>query len=1120
MANFNISGGRIDVTGLGLGDYQPVILFPSGQFSPDEPGSDLEAILIQLNASFGFNTTPHNFSSTWVPIRENPLNFHGASGQAPEVGKIIGFTVGDFLASGEVIHSDYSVDANGGTIVSVSMRDTRRCLDKITIVTEDLGNNPGSGMISVARAVRIVDGFEDIYGNISEEKFKEYRKVLEQGCTYPQILNAIQLAIDSGEVDFNITSIPTQEELEANLGGTASAIRFNFQSTPLTEVLTNILQATSYDWYWSMSENKVKLINRKYGFDLQENNLLDQIAQLGAASGLEQTVRLSFGDDFVTQPRKVTLLGAHQEGWVNSEILSTLDGLDTQASGITFYPAWGNISVQFTDAYGILRSYKPLDLELQAAIKGIEYWTYFKKYQSIPTIPSDDNPEVSGFGLPSDAGSIAAQHPDFQSRLDPAQPIASIGGNEQNSIRLINNRRDIDQNWVINFYNRVENHANTYFGKAYLASGILANAVSGAYRLADSAWGNIENQIEGQSISVSGSSGLFVNDYQINSDLGVFSPFKGTDDKIIAHCILPNTTKYGPDGEDSPAGFGQWTEDYFFPIDPITGEVQNQGSVTSVSGKRPRTGEHYIPVSLSEVGGLSIDPRAPLAAFEEYPEGTVLCQLPIIAGDLENNDILGNLATVAENSLESNSLTLEDITNPGLLIKPYDSLTKVAVPVQATYRYGMSYPQQWASGSLVTECDNEVLVIDDQFAPWNFPPQGTQTSIQIMEDRALRRLQGLIAPAATSKYAEVELVGLPKISFDAFSNSEPDISGRIGIRNHGITSINFSLGSNGITSNYKIASFFASFGEDAPLGEKQRAILNGIINPIDFDRPNPLAGGGRNPGRPSPPITFGNAARRGEVSRKVIIEEVNNVLSFSSTPLQGTQERYRGRNSQGYDSPPVRAGSSDDDLKGTGGAICVDGFLNVDDEAIYHVNEVYLPVGGLQVQRYFTGGRSFSNGTVVFVSGVGSSAGLYDVAIEGTNPLRKLVDVPILNGTISIGSLTTLVSRADSSTPRVLSRPGASLTKDGVYINPGGGGTPSVPVGVISVSSPGTTSATVDVQTLQADGTVDPSGTTSTNITPVPFRQFVTSGDIGLLVTDDVGNNFFVGNRQNFIRFS
>ena len=1120
MANFNITGQQINVEGLGLGDCQPIITFPSGQIPAGAPGRDLEAALIQINATFGFNTTPHTFNTTWVPTRDDPKAFHGASGQAPAPGSIIGFTVGEFLASGEITHSEYSANSQG-SIIQVNIRDNRRCLDAIKLITEDLGNNPGSGSVSVARGVRITKGFTDIDGNVSEPLFREYRKVLEQGCTYPQILDAIQLAIDEGEVLFDLDKIPSKTDLEANLGGDASAIRFNFDGTPLTEALTRILEATAYDWYWSMSEQKVRLVNRKVAFDLREDELLSIVADLGSASGLEQTVSLQYGDDLVTQPRRVRLLGAHQEGWLNSPLLGGIDGVPAPESGVVFQPAWPNFSVQFTDAVGILRGYKPSDLELQAALKGIEHWTYFKKYQTNAANISLTSP---GFGQPIDAGSIAAQHPDFESRYDPAQPIAALGGNESGQIRLINNRRDANQNWVLNFYNRVRDHAARFFGRAYIASGILANAASGAFKLANAAWGNIENQVEGQSILVEGSSGLFVNNYEINRDLSPLSPFKGTDDKISAYCVLPSGTVYGPEGEDAPAGFGQWTEDY------------NIGNTPADSGRRVRTGEHYIPITLTEVGQLTIDPRDPLRAFEEYPEGTLLAEIPIIAGTgLSENFTFRNLVTLAEDALESTGSGITDFVDPGILIDPYTALGGIAIPVEFTERYGMSFPQTWVSGELATPCDSEVVVIDDQFGPWNFPPQGRTTSVQLMEDRAFRRLQGLIAPAANSQFSAIELVGLPKISFDSFSNSSPDASGVIGVRNHGITEVNFTLGTAGIRSNYRIASFFAEFGKDAPLGERQRSILNGIITPIDFDLASPLAPGTRSRPRPQPPSIIGAPRGKGETIRKATIDEVNFALTFSNTPDAGTQERYRGVTAQDYTVPAKSPGSSDPNFEtgvGRGGAVCVDGFLNIGDEALYHVNELRLPGQGREIQRYWTGGRPFSNGTVVFVSGVGTSSNTFDVALSDTDPVRRLVNVPLLNGAVSLGNLTTLVSQASNTTPRILERPGATLETPGVFLNPGGNS--STPVQVTSITDVGTSGAIATVQGLTDNGDLDQSATPESDVTPFPNPEFIIVGDKGILMTAEVLDttpttpgdgsttigSFFVSNRQNFLRFS
>ena len=392
----------------------------------------------------------------------------------------------------------------------------------------------------------------------------------------------------------------------------------------------------------------------------------------------------------------------------------------------------------------------------------------------------------------------------------------------------------------------------------------------------------------------------------------------------------------------------------------------------------------------------------------------------------------------------------------------------------------------------------------------------------------------MIAPAANSQFSQIEIVGLPTISFDSFSNNAPNASGVIGLRNHGITDVNFTLNANGIRTNYRIASFFAEFGKEAPLGERQRAILNGIITPIDFDLASPLAPTPRIRPRPTPPPIIGAPRGKGETIRRATITEDNFALTFSNTPAAGTQERYRGETQQDYTVPAKIPGSIDPDFisaVGQGGAICVDGFLNLGDEALYHVNEFKLPGGRREIQRYWTGGRPFANGTVVFVSGVGSSSSVFSVAIEGTDPLRRLVDVPLLNGAVNVGERTTLVTRAGGTNP-FLSRPGSSLVVDGVFLNPGGNS--SVPVQVVSVVNVGTSGALVSVQPLTDNGDVNTAATITGSVVPLPHPEFVIVGDKGQFVSSAVlatspttpgtgeqtVGSFFMSNRQNFIKFS
>lgn len=1102
---FNVEGSRITIQGLGLGDCDPILSFPSGLIPESEDGSQLSAVLGSLSASFGYNTTAHQFNTIWIPDDKYKC-LHGASGNLPLAGTTVGFNVGDFLVSGQITHADYTASGGQGTIIKIDIEDTRNCLDKIKIHTEDLDQNPGqSGIVSVARGYRIKRGLRNIDGHVDDDLFFEYRNILENGCTYPQILEAIQLAVDEGEIEFDLSILPSIQQLEANIGGDASALRFQFVVSPLSQAITSVCSDAAYDWYWSMSNNAVQLVNRKTTFELNEQSLLDVIANVGA-SGLARVKSLSYGGDLIDEPRRFRLLGAKQEGFINSDLVGPIDGLNTRNSGLIFYPAWRNITISFYDAGGFLRSYTPSDLELKMALNGIETWTYFKIYQTTPTNPVSG---PSGFGMAPDAGSIAAQHPDFQSRLDPSQPLAGmIADNEEGSYRLIDNRRDENSNWTLDFFNRVQDHTNRHFGRSYVASGLLVTSASGKFNLVDSAWANVENQIEGQPLSVNGSSGLFIPRYEINRDLGPLSPFKTVDEKIRAYCKLPSGTVYGPEGDDSPASFAAWTED---------------APTFNPSGD----GSHYIPIQLNEVGQETIDPRGGLdTTFESYEDGTVLCQLPTIASSgLSQDFVLGNLVTLIENALSSKSSGLLDIADSSILVNPYEQLTGVAVPVQAPVRYGMGFPSYWVSGELAYPCDNERVEVDDSFAPWNFPPQGTRNSLDLLQDRAFRKIQGTIINARTAQFANVDIVGMPSISFDGFANQDRNDDGAYGTRSHGVTNLNFSFGGDGYSTSYRIASYFTDFGREAPLGRRNRAILNGILNPINYtefrlgDNLTPP----RNQPRPNPLPTSVNATSANRVNRtKVTITSVNNVLTLSSIPDLDSRERYRGSSARGIINPPVNNFTSTLDFKD--GAICEDGFLNIGDEAIYIVEEILTTRNGSPVRdtlRYFQGGRPFGNGTIVSVHSAGSTSGSFNLLIDNTNPVRLLANVEVLNGTVDIGSRSTVV--AEGNVQRYLGRTEPDLSIPGVYVN--GVSSSRGRCVVTSVTNQGTGSATLTVKLLDVDG--NPTGDFITDVVPAPYPEFILVGDIGLFVNTQVAagaiqvsQKLFFSSRENFIAFS
>jgi len=1075
--NIVVSDGIV-VSGVGV----PLngIAWPSGQFDDSEPGSQLCAFLSSVNSTFGFNLTPHTFQTEWIPCG-NDCDFHGASGQLPNIGSDLELYVGDFYFRGSVVHADYTTSI-GGTIVNVTVEDDRRTLRRVKVHTEDLGEDLPSGVVSVARAFRKINGLTDINGDPSNPLIIEYRRMLQFGCTYAELLQAIDLQFNEGTCAVSTAILPTVEQLEKNIGGTIEAIRFQFNLSNLDEAMTRVLVDTGYDWYWNMNSQSVNLINRKAVFDLGESDILDLVSEFGSASGLNETRQLAFGQDVVPDPTRFRVIGGHQEGFINSDLLSPIDGLDTTLldDKAVFTPAWDKINIGFYDADGFYRVYTPSDKELQLALTGIEQWSYFKLYQ---TALSTDNPP--GFGLPPDEGSIAAQDPTFQSRFDPLMPLAGLaGGAAESGIRVISNRRDEAQNWVLAFYNRVRDHAARHYGRSYVVEDLLYNEGSGLFRLIDAAWANVENQVQGFDLSASGTlstSGVFTEDYEINRELGPISPFVTSDFRVRAYAKLPAGTVYGPQGDDNPASFGNWTEDAP-PFNP------------------DGDGSHYIPVQLTMVGQRVVDPRsADLFSFDAFPEGTVWCQLPIIAGPsggLFNDNIISNLATLLTTNQKLTGSGVNDIINPALLLEPFNALSGVAIPIQARSRYGQSYPSEWVLGDLHYERDEDIQ-LDDQFVPWAFSPLGNQTTLQIMTDRAVFRAQGKIVPRSSSRYADFSQVGLPLLSYDSFAEQGIGASGLYGEISHGVSELNISFGIDGFGTRYKIQSYFPQFGREAPLGERVRAILNGVLNPIDFtdlNLLNPLPDAAIDPlvpGDPfTPPVFFDTSQR----AVRVTITEVNNVFALSSTEFE--EERYRGEDQNEYTKPPKFAGSSNPDF--VDGAICIDGFLNIGDEAIYHTDDFELP-GGNSVSRYFTQGRPFGNGTIVEIAQTNADdPTTYDVTIvdptaQAEGITRAIKGVPVLNGSVSIGDKTTLASQGDAPVT-----PGSS--DGGIFVNgTSAAGAGVTPVEIVSVSNQGLNNARVTCIGLDFDGVVSASGETFVNVIPLPFAQFAASGDRGFL---------------------
>ena len=1127
------------------------IPFPSGQIVAGEPGSNLLAYLVGMRATFGFNSEPHSFELDFIP---SGIGYgHGASGNLPAINTQIEMQISGFYLKGNIIHVDWD-SSEHGTMLNMNLKDRRTTLDQYHITTEDMGDSVPSGVVSVPREYRLMYGVTqstsrnwpargvtktEIESN--DLNFLEYERIMNLGATYPQILAAINNRLGSGVANM----LPPTTDISPNIGSDINSLRFKFDLATLREVMSSVTLDTSFEWYWNMSEDKVALINKKAPFSIPEDRILSIIDAFGG-SGIDNVKQISYGLDKMSESTKVVLMGSRQEGIMNSRILSPIDGLDTIYDGqpgsgtLLFEAAWSLLTVGFYDADGFYRTYIPGEKELQMALAGVEQWTYFKKFQT--------EPSPSGWNLAADAGSIAALHPDFQSRLDPRQPIAEILTNPDTNIRVINNRRDLDNNWVLEFFGRVNQHAQRHYGKSYVATNAITRDDK-VFTVIEQAWCNVENQRQNPSLP-------FVDDYEIDRRYGPISPFFDTkNNKVSAFCVLPSGTVYGPLGEDAPASFVSWTEDAT-PFNP--------------SGN----GEHYIPVSLSIVGGRVMDPRHDESfSFESFPEQTIWCQLPSLAGSgIEIDIVLGNLATLTELGLQIGQSGIIDLLSPTQIVIPYTFLSGVAIPVASNTRYGVTYPMNWASGTSDPIRGDDVI-IDDALAPWNEFPENSDTSLDKLNRRAYDKIYARMTDQIDAQFLVIQQVGLPRISFDTFASQTANSSGLVGEREHGINEVNISYGAGGLETNYRAQSFFTTPRVPSPLDVRTRARLEGIIQPIDYTTLGSFLAslGPINPPLVNPNLNTGNpnALLNFDFERKeaCTCETINNIFNeaactkllngqpvdteeryfvsvdrkatfmFVSTNVNfitGLQEFSHTLNSlavtvtiapDSNDVPSNQILSTVKDQNtvyvqnSTGqaftgtlmvtnregairptqktirngygvteqGVVCNDGYLNLYDKCTYIHKKV-----DREELAFLEGGRKFNAGTIITVSSSNSN-GTYNCQIYGDPHGRWIYGVSSLNNvSLSIGSQAPVEGSTGASM-----RPGPA-TSGFVIIPPntGGGGIAAI---ISSITNPGTSGAYCVAQELDASGLL--ARRTYSPVYIIPYPQFAEVGDRGIMAT-------------------
>lgn len=1042
---------------------------PSGQW-----GVNLDASLVSMNASFGFNETSHRFNLQFVTE-----HYNGGSGNLPPIDTYTRFEITPnscnqgFFIAGKIIHADYN-NSIGGTSVSVEIEDRRKCiLNEVKITTEDLGEDIPSGLVSIGAYYRNAIGFKDVSGLISDSRVKEYRNILELGATYEQIHSALIWASGQNQSNLDTNKIPSPITIAANLLGSTEPLRWKLTSSTMSTVMSTICSDSSYDWYWGMRDDEVKLVNRKVQFAVDENSLPIQVLS-------PDSVDFKFGSDRVQSPGQITVLGAHQEGFLNSRLLSPIDGITEPISDFTFTPAWGEINVSFYDAFGVYRTYKPSDLELQMSLMGIDWWTHYKKFQTTEYADS------------ADEGSVAAQHPTFQSRLDPSMPVSDFFNNSVSGIRIVTSRYGDDHIWALEWFSRIANHANNHFGKTYKLEGFAFDESDGFFQPIDAAWCNLENQ---KSINQP----LFEENYSIDTLYLPISPFVTQDFKVRAHAVMPSSTIYGSDGLNAPAAFSDWNED-----------AHPSGDLTY---------EHYVPVSIKRVGQKVINPRAEGNAFEDYPEGTIIAQFPILVASGKNqNAILTDLVTLHELGVLAASSGIEDIINPTTLVEPYQEISGIAIPVQIRKRYGQTYPAPWSSGQ--ASGIRHEIILDDKFAPWNYFAKNTDTSVDIMSQRVSGFIEAKLIDVNESRFAELNKIDWPFVGFDEYA-TQSFISGVYGRREHGVSDISVSYTQGVPRTTYGIKSFFTDFVKDAPLGEKNFADLNNIIHPLDFQE---LL---NNPIRPTPDFT-----NRGDGSRKPIgipgqsIRKQTYAVTITQVFNRGSAtepERYFSITKDNVPKPGGAIDSLDDnDL------ICRDGFFNIGDAALYIVE--YKTNG--QRRRYYTNGTDLTQGGhLAEVSAVDSGAGTVNISYRGFN-LNGLAPLGKDTANIVVGEKGTIVTdgtmKPDNDGGIDSLRPDRTVptgvffqVTSGVQTSTSGA---AIPVIVNIISDFATCSGQASVQPIIPSGTDNcsfvGSGVSTGNVRIIPIPEFAQSGDIGVFTENSAGDKFIFLNRQSFSSFN
>jgi hypothetical protein len=664
------------------------------------PDSFSQVWIQDINATFGFNGTPATLEMTLVAQDQMPATSN-------RIGEPCAMKVGALRFYGYITHIDSSVGSTGFS-TRITCEDGRKLdMNKYLLHTEPLLECDLGRVIIVAK--------ENETGGDLYTVNSPLWLMNNYGATYVEIYNAVRKTTDF--------RIPNPGVIASRLGG-AEGYRWSFSMQPLFDALASIFDDCGYDIYYYRGE--IKLIDRSKSVKAVDT-FLDPKYKIATRDGFDQTDR----------PTRYTILGAKKEGGVSTIVEPVVQYENLVGLGATeFVPAWNDIEIHYHDQNGYLQKYKPADDELKMALKSIEHWVYYKK-QTL-----GDDPTARGW---------------MESRIDPfpyglegsqVESALAFGGGRDDVRRVIRNRRAVDTNWIVQWYDAVSRHARTYYGKLFYCA--PSDEFKRKCLIITDAW--VHDNVDNQTID------------------DAYSPFYA-DGKMSAFIKIEaeQILGYGLDGTSSPAGYTEWNEVGDYVYIPITVNLHS-----------PSRDEDQVFPGIKETRLFVSLPEVVVTGVEDHPMLVDLITLSSFereAGFLTGSGIM-------EDSFQL-MLSERDYNDPKMTIKPLDILTEFFIPVQYNIRYGDD--GQTTKGSTQGYYRVE---IDDKFAPWT--RENPEDPVPEMATKA----NGMISNDDYDQFYEAEVTGLPEVNF--FSNFSDGSYTPV----YPFTNINVTIGSNGFTSRY------------------------------------------------------------------------------------------------------------------------------------------------------------------------------------------------------------------------------------------------------------------------------------------------------------------------------